>query len=153
MIIFLFVHSLFRWLVILSILFSILVSLVAYQRDLKFNKKANLLRHWTATIAHIQLVIGMLLAFKSPYFIYFWQNMEIAWGNSQSVFYGLIHPLLMLTSIVILTVGSAKSKRKAKDRDKFKTMLVWYSIAAILIFIAIPWPFSPLANRPLIPHF
>jgi hypothetical protein len=27
-------------------------------------------------------------------------------------------------------------------------MLIWLSIALIIIFIAIPWPFSPFANRP-----
>jgi cbb3-type cytochrome oxidase subunit 3 len=27
-------------------------------------------------------------------------------------------------------------------------MLVWFTIALIIIFIAIPWPFSPFANRP-----
>jgi len=34
------------------------------------------------------------------------------------------------------------------DKEKFKIMLLWYGIALIIILIAIPWPFSPLANRP-----
>jgi len=56
----------------------------------------------------------------------------------------------MLTAIVIITIGSALAKRKKTDKEKFKTMLVWFSAALLIIFIAIPWPFSPLANRPYI---
>ena len=60
----------------------------------------------------------------------------------------MIHSSLMLTAIVLITIGSAKAKRKPTDQEKFKTMLVWFSIALLIIFIAIPWPFSPFANRP-----
>ena len=63
-------------------------------------------------------------------------------------FFGLIHILFMLTAIVIITIGSALAKRKPTDSEKFKTMLLWFSLALMLIFVAIPWPFSPLANRP-----
>jgi drug/metabolite transporter (DMT)-like permease len=54
----------------------------------------------------------------------------------------------MLTAIVLLTIGSALTKRKKDDRDKFKTMLTWFGIALIIILIAVPWPFSPFAQRP-----
>lgn len=63
-------------------------------------------------------------------------------------FFGMIHSLLMLVAIIVITFGSALAKRKTTDREKFKTMLYWFSIALIIILIAIPWPFSPLANRP-----
>jgi hypothetical protein len=59
-----------------------------------------------------------------------------------------MHILLMLVAIVLITIGSAKSKRQAKDPEKFKVMLTWFSIALLIIFLAIPWPFSPFGNRP-----
>jgi hypothetical protein len=54
----------------------------------------------------------------------------------------------MIMAIIIITIGSALAKRKSSDKEKFKTMGLWFSIALIIIFIAIPWPFSPFANRP-----
>jgi hypothetical protein len=54
----------------------------------------------------------------------------------------------MFTAIIVITIGSAMAKRKATDRERFKTMLTWYAIALLIIFLAIPWPFSPFANRP-----
>jgi hypothetical protein len=67
--------------------------------------------------------------------------------NREAVFFGLIHITLMVLSVVLVTIGSALAKRKQTDREKFKTMLTWFSIVLLIIFIAIPWPFSPFANR------
>jgi hypothetical protein len=70
---------------------------------------------------------------------------EAGWDTA---FFGILHLLFMLTAIVLITIGSAKAKRMPTDEEKFKTMLTWYSIGLIIILIAIPWPFSPLASRP-----
>jgi drug/metabolite transporter (DMT)-like permease len=65
-------------------------------------------------------------------------------------FFSLIHIALMFAAIIVLTVGSAMAKRQGSDRQKFRTMLMWFIFALVIILIAIPWPFSPLAKRPLI---
>ena len=60
---------------------------------------------------------------------------------------------LMTLAVLFITIGSAASKRQETDRAKFKTMTVWFLLALLLMFIAIPWPFSPLANRPYLRSF
>ena len=115
-----FFHSMIRWLVLVSLLYSIFSAYKGYISPLKFTKLDNTVRHWTATFAHIQLVIGIVLYTQSPMFL----------------------------AIIFITIGSALAKRKQTDKEKFKTMLVWFSTALLIILIAIPWPFSPLANRP-----
>jgi hypothetical protein len=141
-------HSYFRWLVLASLLLAIYRAYKGHVSKSTFSKTDNAARHWTATIAHIQLLIGMVLYFRSPVVKYFWGDFRESIGNLDSAFFGLIHMLLMLAAIVLITIGSAMAKRKESDREKFKTMLIWFSIALMIIFIAIPWPFSPLANRP-----
>ena len=145
-----FLHSLVRWFVLFSILYSIFRAYKGYFQNLHFSKTDNLVRHWTATIAHIQLVVGIILYVKSPVVMYFWKDFSQALNHMDSLFFGAIHSTLMLSAIVILTIGSSMAKRKMIDKEKFKTMLVWFSIALLIIVIAIPWPFSPLANRPYI---
>ncbi len=137
-----------RWLVLLSLFYSIYRAYKGYSYQLSFTRKDNLVRHWTATIAHIQLVFGILVYVQSPIVKYFWKNFKGGSQNLDMLFFGLIHIILMLAAIVVLTIGSALAKRRPADEQKFRTMLIWFSIALILIFIAIPWPFSPLANRP-----
>lgn len=143
-----FFHSIVRWLVLISLLWSIFRAYRGMASNLVFSKRDNSIRHWTATIGHIQLLIGILLFTQSPHVQYFWKYTSVAVHNPESLFFGLIHIVLMLAAIVVLTVGSALSKRRLSDRGKFKTMLIWFAIALLLILIAIPWPFSPVAQRP-----
>lgn len=142
-----FYHSFVRWLVLASLIYAIYRAYKGYTLRLNFTKTDNAVRHWTATIAHIQLIIGMILYTQSPIIKYFWTNFKEAVHNIDTVFFGLIHITLMLIAITLITIGSALAKRKQTNNEKFKTMLVWFSISLLIIFIAIPWPFSPLANR------
>lgn len=144
----LFCHSALRWFVLVSLLYSIFRAYKGYNLKRPFTKTDNSVRHWTATIAHIQLTLGILIYIQSPIVKYFWKNFTEGIKNTDAAFFGILHILLMLSAIVLITIGSALAKRKQNDSDKFKTMLFWFSIALLIIFIAIPWPFSPLANRP-----
>ncbi len=141
-------HSLTRWFVLAFLLYSIYRAFIGFTQNKTFSKTDNAFRHWTATVAHIQLMIGIILYTRSPIVMHFWSNSKTALQNLDLTFYGLLHIVFMLTAIVVLTIGSALAKRKLTDKEKYKTMLVWFSIALIIIFIVIPWPFSPLSSRP-----
>lgn len=143
-----FYHNAMRWLVLASLLLALYRAYRGYFLKSKFSKTDNAVRHWTATIAHIQLMIGMILYFQSPLMQYFLANFKTAVQDFQLLFFGLIHSSLMLIAIVLITIGSAAAKRKETDTGKFKTMMIWFTIALLILFIAIPWPFSPLASRP-----
>ncbi|MCD0456075.1 hypothetical protein LPB85_11575 [Chryseobacterium sp. LC2016-27] len=143
-----FLHSIFRWLVLLSLLYSIFIAYKGYFSNKEFTKTDHFVRHSTATTAHIQLVLGITLYSQSPIIKHFWNNFNETRESFDLLFFGLIHIFLMLFSIILITIGSSISKRKTTDKEKFKTMLIYFIIALVVIFIAIPWPFSTLANRP-----
>ncbi|SDF91873.1 hypothetical protein SAMN05421827_102113 [Pedobacter terrae] len=147
------IHSLFRWLVLLSLLYSIYLSARGYCQGWQFSVDHDRIRHWTATIAHIQLVLGILLYTKSITVKAYFSGLVDSAARMESLFFGIIHISSMLIAIVLITIGSAKAKRKKESNEKFKTMLIWFSIALLIIILAIPWPFSPLANRPLIRNY
>ena len=146
-------HSLIRWLVLIFIVYSIFRALVGYINNKPFSKSDNAFRHWTATAAHLQLMIGMILYTQSPLVKYFWSNRGAALQNPELTFFGVLHITLMISAIVLLTIGSALAKRKPTGKEKFRTILIWFSLALLIIFIAIPWPFSPLSNRPYLRIF
>jgi uncharacterized membrane protein len=143
-----FLHSTFRWLVLLSLFYALFTAYRGFFLQKEFSKTSDSVRHWTATIAHIQLILGIILYSQSPIISYFWKNFNTAKASFDFLFFGMIHIFLMLVAIIMITIGSALSKRRETDRDKFKTMLIWFSAALVIIFIAIPWPFSPFVNRP-----
>ena len=146
----LFCHSLIRWFVLIALVYAIIKSYKGYFNNLEFSKTDNLVRHLTATIAHIQLIIGIVLYSESSAVKYFWQNLSEALASINTIFFSLIHITLMFLAIIVITIGSASAKRKLTDKEKFKTMLICFSVALLIICIAIPWPFSPFATRPYI---
>lgn len=148
----LFLHSAIRWLVLASLLYSIYTSCLGLVQRAAFNAEANGLRHWTATISHVQLLLGMSLYVQSPTVMFRLSESADKLVNEQT-FFKYIHIALMITAVVLITIGSAKAKRQKEDRDKYRTMLLWFLAALIIIIIAIPWPFSPLADRPVIRPF
>lgn len=145
-------HSLVRWLVLLSLLVSLCMAYRGLIRKTIFGPAVNKVRHWTATIAHIQMLIGMTLYFQSPIV-----KTAVADGNeamlANNLFFRYLHISLMLISIVVITIGSAKAKRAATDPDKYTTMLRWFAAGLIIILLAIPWPFYDYISRPLIRKF
>jgi len=143
-------HSYVRWLVLAFLLVSIYRSWRGMATKSSFSKTDNFFRHWTATLFHIQLIIGIILYIKSPIVGYFWSNFSEAIQHLEIAFFGIIHFLLMISAIVIVTIGSALAKRRTSDSAKFKTMFWWFVIALIVLLIAIPWPFSPFAQRPFL---
>ena len=140
-------HSLLRWFVLISLCSSVCMAYNGLLTNRPFTKLDNALRHWTATITHIQLLVGFTMYFKSPVIKFFFSDPKMAIHHTETSFFAVIHFLLMLTAIILITVGSALAKRRQNDHEKFKTVLTWFLIGLIIIFIAIPWPFSPFVNR------
>jgi hypothetical protein len=144
-------HSILRYLVLLSIL---LVIYLAWE-GLMFKKSYTRL-HRIATasasgISHLQLLVGFVLYFFSPTAQSFWQTKSMRW--SDGLFFALVHFGLMSAAIVILTVGAALAKREVEERRRFRILFNYFVLALLIILIAIPWPFSPLAQRPWFREF
>jgi membrane protein DedA with SNARE-associated domain len=59
-------------------------------------------------------------------------------------FFLVEHISLMIIAIILITVGYVKSDRAADEFRKHKLLIIYYSIALILILISIPWPFRGL---------
>jgi predicted transporter len=141
-------HSLIRWLVLISLVIASVYTYKSWKSGKVYTKKDDALRHWTATFAHIQMTIGLVLYFQSPLTAYFRSNFAEAIHNRELRFFGMEHSLMMLIAVVLVSIGSSLSKRKQDDREKFKTMAVWFTISLVIILLNIPWQFSPLVSRP-----
>lgn len=146
-------HSLIRWLVLFSLLFALYRAYRGWLGKKTYTQFDNLSRLGAATTAHVQLVIGLALYFISPIVRYFLSHFSVAVHEREIRFFGMEHITMMLTAIVIITIGSAKARRKASDKEKFRTMAIWFTIGLLLILSSIPWSFSPLTSRPNVRPF
>lgn len=146
-------HSLIRWFVLISLLFALYRAYAGWLGSKVYSKFDDRVRVTAATIAHIQLTVGLWLYFISPIANYFISHFKEAVHERQIRFFGMEHVTMMLIGITLITVASAKAKRKTTDQEKFKTMAIWLTIALLVILSSIPWSFSPLISRPLFRAF
>ncbi|MFT3749562.1 MAG: hypothetical protein QM768_14645 [Agriterribacter sp.] len=108
----------------------------------------NKIRTIAVTLVHIEVVVGLWLYFISPLISNFISSFKESVHVKDIRFFGMEHSIMMLVAAVIITIGSAKAKRKKTDIEKFKSLAIWFTIGLLIILISIPWPFSPMAARP-----
>jgi vacuolar-type H+-ATPase subunit I/STV1 len=142
-------HSAFRWLVLFSLAYALYRAYAGWLYPKPFAQGDHNARLWAVTLSHLQLVIGFCLYFISPIVKYYWSGSPGATDNPQFSFFAIIHMTFMTISVVILTIGSALSKRATTDQEKFSKMAIYFSVALGIILLIIPWAFSPYVSRPL----
>lgn len=143
------IHSVVRWLVLLGIIITLLRAYWGLIGARPFTKGDRVGVAMATMASHTQLLIGFALYFSSPFVALFWSKPEERWESPQVIFFSLIHIAGMVTSVVLMTIGSSLMRRAEEDRRKFRVLAIYWSIALGLILLLIPWPFSPLAQRPL----
>ncbi|MBV8253574.1 MAG: hypothetical protein JO154_13285 [Chitinophaga sp.] len=146
-------HSLVRWLVVIALVVSLFTTWRGWLQSRAFTAKNRLLRTCTTAISHTQGLIGIVLYVISPVVQYFLQHFGQAVKLREIRFFGLEHSSMMLTGIVMLTIGAYKSKRRPAGKEQFKILAIWYTIAFVIMFFSIPWSFSPLTSRPYLRPF
>ena len=141
-------HSGFRYIAVVLIVVAILFAFIGWLGKKEYKNGNRLVNLFAMISLHTQLLIGLVLYFYSP-IVKYSVPVSSAGLISQHAFFKYLHIAFMLLAILVLTIGSAKAKRALKASAQYQTILIWYTVALILILIAIPWPFSPFASRPL----
>jgi len=142
------VHSILRWLVVLGTIYTLYRAYSGLFSKRSFDPADSKTRQYTVIFAHLQVVIGIALYFLSPLTQYFLSNFSTAVKLKEIRFYGMEHTVTLLIAVILMTIGSAISKKKTDDRAKFKALAIWFTIAFILMLLMIPWPLSPFSGRP-----
>ncbi|KGO81157.1 hypothetical protein [Flavobacterium beibuense] len=90
--------------------------------------------------SHIQLLLGFVLYFVSPYFETAKQaGMGAVMKDSTLRLYLVEHPLINIIAIALITIGWSKHKKTEDNQAKFKKIGYMYAIALVLLLSRIPW--------------
>lgn len=133
------IHSIVRWLILVVFIYAIIRAFYGWLLKKEFSKTDKRVLLVTASLAHLQLLIGVWLYFVSPTVNFFIHNFHRAVKQKEYRFFGMEHALTMLIAIIFITIGSSLAKRKETDTSKFKTIAIWYGLGLILILAAIPY--------------
>ena len=139
-------HSLLRYILLIFILLSIFKAFSGWfgkKPYLPGDKKVAL---FTLISAHLQLVVGLILYFISPTVKMGLADMGSAMKDPGLRFWAVEHISMMLIAIILITVGYSSAKRAATDEAKHKKIAIFFLLALIIIFFAIPWPWSAISR-------
>lgn len=135
------IHSILRWFVLVALLYTIFNAYRGWFGGKQFTRLDNIFKTTTVSLVHFQLIIGIWLYYISPLINIFLQHFKDSMHDEKIRFFALEHSILMILAITVITIGSAKARRKLTDKDKFKTTAIWFTIGLVIILGAIPWKF------------
>jgi len=133
-------HNLFRWLVLLAMVFAVSFAFIGWFKKRGWNKKDNITGLVLTIFMDIQFLVGIILyAFVSPLTKAAFSDFGAAMKNSALRFYAVEHILLMIIALVLVHIGRSKSKKAVAPWKKHRAAAIYYMIALVLILAAIPW--------------
>jgi len=133
------IHSYWAYLVLIVLVLAVVNAIIGFVKKREFSDKDLRIGLFTLIFSHIQLLIGLGWYFSSPYFKALKTNGSEVMGDSATRLLAVEHPIMMIIALVLITIGWSKHKKKTEDASKFKTFVVFYGIALVLILARIPW--------------
>lgn len=140
-------HSGLRWIVLILLVATVVMSIHALFTNKEFSSGDKKVALFTLIFTHIQLVLGLILYFISPWVKAAMADMGAAMKDPQLRFWVVEHFTLMLIAIILITIGYSSSKRAKSNLKKYRRLGIFYAIGLVLILVAIPWPFREAIGR------
>ena len=133
------VHSYWAFLVIITLTFIVINSIISKFSGRAFNTKDLRISLYGLIFSHIQVLIGLILYFVSPWFDQFSQLGMSIMKNAESRLYLIEHPLINLIAILLITLGWSLHKRQSDSSKKFLRIGLFYGLGLIFLLSRIPW--------------
>ena len=133
------VHSYWAFFVIFILVAAIFNAFIGRYTGKEFSTKDLRISLFGLIFSHIQLLIGLILYFVSPWFD---QWSEIGIGvmkDTQTRLYLVEHPLINILAIFLITMGWSMHKRQSESSKKFLRIILFYSLGLLLLLSGIPW--------------
>ena len=137
-------HSYWAYLVLFVLLLATINALYKFFGKKEFGANDFRINLFTLIVSHIQLLIGLILYFVSPRLSLFSElGMGEVMKDSVNRLYLVEHPTINIIAVVLITIGYSKHKKKLTSTPKFKTIVLFYTIAFVLFLSRIPWDVWP----------
>ncbi len=136
-----FIHSWWAYLVLFVVLIATLNALAGFFGNKEYQPKDFRISLFALIVTHIQFLIALVLYFISPLGMKSIMNsgMSAVMKESTLRLYAIEHPMVMILTIIFITIGYSKHKKKLTSKPKFKTLTIFYTIALVLMLSRIPW--------------
>ena len=145
-------HDLVWWIVLLSGLWAAFRTWRGKMAGARWTRHERLAGLVFSSALATQFLIGLVLYFQSPVVHPLLAGGGVGGERLKAVFFGAIHPMAMISAVVLGQVGYSVSKRMGDDSGKFRVAAFCYMAALTIVLLAVPWPFLPYGEgRTLLP--
>jgi hypothetical protein len=146
-------HNVMRWVILLLLVIAIIKGFVGMTSNKPFTNGDRRIGLFLMISAHITLLVGLYQWLAGRYGLL---TTSLPEGTSLMKdafyrFYWVEHPLGMIVSVALITIGRGQAKKNILDIVKHKRSFWYYLIALIIIIATVPWPFREIIGRPWFP--
>ena len=133
------VHSYWAFFVLIILLLAVLNALRGKISGKEFGSNDLRISLFGLIFSHIQLLIGLILYFVSPWFDQ-WSSMGMGiMKNAESRLYLIEHPITNIVAIVLITMGWSMHKIQSESSKKFLRIALFYGLGLVFLLSRIPW--------------
>ena len=138
------IHSYWAYLVLVVLLLAVIKALSGVISKKEYDPKTFRVALLTLIVSHIQLLIGLVLYFTSSRFS-LWSELGVGEVMKTAIhrLYLVEHPTINILAVALITIGYSKHKKKRLSVPKYKTLVLFYTTALVLILSRIPWEVWP----------
>lgn len=133
------IHSYWAYLVLAILIFALVNAIIGLIQKKQFTDKDLRIGLFALIVSHIQLLIGLVWYFMSPWFEALTSDASAVMKEKSVRLLAVEHPIMMILALVFITIGWSKHKKKIESAAKFKTFVIFYGIGLLLILSRIPW--------------
>ncbi len=117
-------HSYWAYLVLLMLVIATINGVIKFLIKKEYHAKDFRIALFTLIVVHIMFLIGVVLLLVPPMGL---KGVRID------------HPIVMIVTAIVVTIGYSKHKKKLTSNGKFKMISIFYAIALLLCLSRIPW--------------
>ncbi|OUS01466.1 hypothetical protein A9Q86_06705 [Flavobacteriales bacterium 33_180_T64] len=132
-------HSYWAYLVLIMLILASFNALIKFFGDKEFQPVDFRISLFTLIVTHIQLLIGLVIYFTSPFGFKNISANGMGGLDSFSRLLAVEHPFVGILAVTLITIGYSKHKKKLTSKPKFKTLAIFYTLGLILVLSRIPW--------------
>ena len=137
-------HNLLRHAIIIFLVINVVKSFLGWFGKKEYTAGDNKLSLFLFISAHLQLVVGLVLYSVSGVVKVTMADMGEAMKDAVLRFWAVEHMLSMIVGIIIITLGRIMAKKAKTDSTKFRRQVIYFTLAMVIIFAAIPWPWAEM---------
>ena len=133
------VHSYWAFITLIVLILALINAFMGKSKGRDFGVKDLRISLFGLIFSHIQLLIGLILYFISPWFE---QWAELGMGvmkDPQLRLYLVEHLVTNIIAITLITMGWSMHKRQTDSSKKFLRIGLFYTLGLLLLLSRIPW--------------